>query len=219
MALPTFLSLVNDVLVRLREPEVTTVNENVLSKLVGKFVNDAKRQVEDSYDWNSLTTTLTANTSDGIFNYALVGTGSRFKVIEIYNNTNRYHLESRDGISMTQSFLSSASPQKGPPNYYNFNGVDSNGDTQVDLFPIPDGVYQIFFNIYQPQVEMTTDAATMIVPREPVILLALARSLVERGEDGGLTNSEAYGMFKSALADYIAIEQSRYNELDSWNWA
>jgi hypothetical protein len=219
MALPTFLSLVNDVLVRLREPEVTTVNENALSKLVGKFVNDAKRQVEDSYDWNALTTTLTANTSDGIFNYALVGTGSRFKVIEIYNNTNRYHLESRDGISMTQSFLSSASPQKGPPNYFNFNGVDSNGDTQVDLFPIPDGVYQIFFNIYQPQNELTTDAATMIVPKEPVILLALARSLVERGEDGGLTNSEAYGMFKSALADYIAIEQSRYNELDSWNWA
>ncbi len=219
MALPTFLSLVNDVLVRLREPEVTTVNENALSKLVGKFVNDAKRQVEDSYDWNALTTTLTANTSNGVFNYALVGTGSRFKVIEIYNNTNRYHLESRDGISMTQSFLSSASPQKGPPNYYNFNGVDSNGDTQVDLFPIPDGVYQIFFNIYQPQAEMTSDAATMIVPKEPVILLALARSLVERGEDGGLTNSEAYGMFKSALADYIAIEQSRYNELDSWNWA
>jgi hypothetical protein len=219
MALPTFLSLVNDVLVRLREPEVTTVNENALSKLVGKFVNDAKRQVEDSYDWNALTTTLTASTTDGVFNYTLVGTGSRFKLIEIYNNTNRYHLESRDGISMTQSFLSSATPQKGPPNYYNFNGVDSNGDTQVDLFPIPDGVYSIFFNIYQPQAEMTTDAATMIVPKEPVILLALARSLVERGEDGGLTNSEAYGMFKSALADYIAIEQSRYNELDSWNWA
>ena len=219
MALPTFLSLVNDVLVRLREPEVTTVNENSLSKLVGKFVNDAKRQVEDSYDWNALTTTLTASTTDGVFNYSLVGTGSRFKLIEIYNNTNRYHLESRDGVSMTQSFLSSASPQKGPPNYYNFNGVDSNGDTQVDLFPIPDGVYTIYFNIYQPQVEMTTDAATMIVPKEPVILLALARSLVERGEDGGLTNSEAYGMFKSALSDYIAIEQSRYNELDSWNWA
>ena len=219
MALPTFLSLVNDVLVRLREPEVTTVNENALSKLVGKFVNDAKRQVEDSYDWNALTTTLTANTTDGIFNYALVGTGSRFKVIEIYNNTNRYHLESRDSISMTQSFLSSPNPQKGAPNYYNFNGIDSNGDTQVDLFPIPDGVYQIFFNIYQPQNELTTDAATMLVPKEPVILLALARSLVERGEDGGLSSGEAIVLFQRTLADYISIEQSRYPELDSWNWA
>jgi len=219
MALPTFLSLVNDVLVRLREPEVTTVNENSLSKLVGKFVNDAKRQVEDSYDWNALTTTLTASTTDGVFNYSLVGTGSRFKLIEIYNNTNRYHLESRDGISMTQSFLSSASPQKGPPNYYNFNGVDSNGDTQVDLFPIPDGVYSIFFNIYQPQAEMTSDSATMLVPKEPVVLLALARSLVERGEDGGLRNSEAFAIFNQVLADYIALENSRYPELDSWNWA
>jgi len=45
MALPTYLDLVNDVLVRLREPEVGTVNENTLSKLVGAFVNDAKRSL------------------------------------------------------------------------------------------------------------------------------------------------------------------------------
>ena len=59
----------------------------------------------------------------------------------------------------------------------------------------------------------------MIVPEEPVVLLAFARALVERGEDGGLTNSEAYSMFKTSLSDFIAIEQSRYDELDSWNWA
>ena len=82
MALPSYLSLVNDVLVRLREPEVTTVNENVLSKLVSKFVNDAKRQVEDAYNWNALSSTLTATTTSGVFNYALVGTDGRFKVIE-----------------------------------------------------------------------------------------------------------------------------------------
>ena len=53
MALPTYLELVNDILVRMREPEVSTVQENVLSKLVGRLVNDAKRQVEDAYSWNS----------------------------------------------------------------------------------------------------------------------------------------------------------------------
>ena len=51
MALPTYLSLVNDVLVRMREPQVTTVSENNVSALVGKFVNDAKRQVADAYDF------------------------------------------------------------------------------------------------------------------------------------------------------------------------
>jgi len=218
MALPSYLDLVNEVLIRLREPEVTTVNEHVLSRLVGKFVNDAKRQVEDSYDWNALTTTLTANTTADVFNYVLVGTGARFKTIEVYNNTNRYHLSSMDSVSMTQSFLGSANPQKGQPYYYNYNGIDSNGDTQVDIFPIPDGVYQIFFNIYQPQDSLVADSSTMKVPKEPVVLLALARGLVERGEDGGLASSEAYSMYKSALSDYIAIEQSRYPELDSWSW-
>lgn len=218
MALPTFLELVNDVLVRLREPEVSTVNENVLSKLVGKFVNDAKRQVEDSYDWNALTTTLTADTTNNIFNYVLVGTGSRFKVIEVYDQSNKYHLSSKGSLEMTQLFIGSNTPTKGKPTFYNFNGVDNNGDTQVDLYPIPDGVYQIFFNIYQPQDKLVSDATKMLVPEEPVILLALARALVDRGEDGGLSNSEAYAMYKSSLSDSIAIEQSRYEELDSWDW-
>jgi hypothetical protein len=217
MALPSLLSLVNDVLVRLREPEVTTVNENVLSKLVGKFVNDSKRQVEDAYNWNALCTTLTATTQAGVFNYALVGTDSRFKVIEIYNLTSRAFLAAKTSRQMTEAFISSVNPQQGIPAYYNFNGINNNGDTQVDLFPIPNDVYTIFFNLFVPQPELVNDGDTMLVPKEPVILLALARSLVERGEDGGLSNSEAYAMFKACLSDYIALEASRYPEEECWS--
>jgi hypothetical protein len=216
MALPSYLSLVNDVLIRLREPAVTTINENVLSKLVSKFVNDAKRQVEDAYNWNALTSTLTAVTTENVFNYALVGSGARFKLIEVYNETNRYFLQAKTSRQMTQNFIGSPTPQKGSPVFYNFNGIDSNGDTQVDLFPIPNKAYTIFFNLYIPQEELVADADTMFVPKEPVVLLALARSLVERGEDGGLTTSEAYGLYKNTLGDYIAIEASRYIEEEIW---
>ena len=45
----TYLEMVNDVLVRLREPVVTTVSETTYSALIGKFVNDAKRQIEDTF--------------------------------------------------------------------------------------------------------------------------------------------------------------------------
>jgi len=216
MALPTYLSLVNDVLVRLREPEVTTINENVLSKLVSKFVNDAKRQVEDSYNWNALTSTLTATTADGVFNYALVSSDSRFKVIEVYNATDRHFMVNKTSREMTQNFIGSAVPQKGSPIFYNFNGIDNNGDTQVDLFPVPNKAYTIFFNLFIPQPELQVDGDSMLVPKEPVVLLALARSLVERGEDGGLTTSEAYALSKVVLADYIAIESSRYIEEEIW---
>ena len=49
----TYLQLVNSVLRRIREDEVSSVSQNNYSKLIGEFVNDAKRTVEDSYDWTA----------------------------------------------------------------------------------------------------------------------------------------------------------------------
>ena len=216
MALPTYLELVNDVLVRMREPEVSTVNQNVLSKIVGRFINDAKRQVEDAYNWNALTDTLTATTTAGTFNYTLVGSGARFKLIEVYDVTNRQHLDSLPTTEMTKLFISTPTPNTGAPAYYNFNGIDNNGDTAVDLYPVPDSSYSIYFNIYKPQATLTTDSSIMLVPSEPVIHLATAKALVERGEDGGTQSSEMYSLYRQVLADYIAIEASRYPEEDSW---
>ena len=217
MALPTFLELVNDVLVRLREPEVATVNENVLSKVIGKFVNDAKRQVEDAYNWNALTDTLTATTTANTFNYTLIGSGARFKLLEVYDVTNRSHLTALPTVEMTKLFISTPTPNTGEPAYYNFNGIDNNGDTAVDLYPIPDAAYSIYFNIYKPQATLSTDSSIMLVPSEPVIHLATAKALVERGEDGGTQSSEMQALYKQVLADYIAIESSRYPEEDSWD--
>ena len=58
----TYLELVNKVLIRLREDEVGSVNQTAYSKLVGEFVNDAARLVEDAWDWSALRTTLTVTT-------------------------------------------------------------------------------------------------------------------------------------------------------------
>jgi hypothetical protein len=216
MALPTYLELVNEVLVRLREPEVTTVNENALSKLIGVFINDSKRIVEDAYNWNALTETLTAVTTPNIFNYELNGTGARFRVLEVFNSTTRSFLESRSTNEMTRLFLANSNVETGNPNYYNFNGISADGDTQVDLYPIPDQAYTLFFNLYVPQDKLAVDQDKLLVPSEPVILLTYAKALVERGEDGGLQSSEAYSMYKQVLADYISIESSRYPEEETW---
>lgn len=216
MALPTYLELVNDVLVRLREPEVSTVQENTLSKLIGKLVNDAKRQVEDAYTWAALTTSKTTTTSNGVSNYTVTGTGSRFKVIDAYNTTNHFRMEGVSTFRMNQNFLMTSQVQTGTPMQYLFSGIDSNGDAKVDVYPIPASTYTIQWNVYVPQDKLTSDSTAMMVPSEPVILGAFARALVERGEDGGLNSSEAYGLYKSSLADAIALESSRYSEEDGW---
>ena len=58
----TYLEAVNSVLRRLREDEVVSVSANPYSKLVGELVNDAKRLVEDAWDWSSLRNTITVQT-------------------------------------------------------------------------------------------------------------------------------------------------------------
>lgn len=214
MALPTYLDLVNDVLIRMREPEVTTVNENTLSKLVGRLVNDAKRQVEDAYAWNALTDTLIIETTANTYGYVLTGSGTRFKVIDAQDNTNKSVINPLSTKLMSQYLLNNTNP--GNPMYYNFNGIHSTGDTKVDFYPVPNAGLTLYFNLYIPQAELTSDTTTVLVPKEPVVLGAFARALVERGEDGGLNSSEAYGLYKASLADAIAIESSRYVEEETW---
>jgi hypothetical protein len=210
-----YIQLVNSVLRRLRETEVSSVSDNAYSKLIGEFINDAKRQVEDAYAWNSLSETLSAVTADGIFNYILVGSGQRFRVIDVLNDTSNTVVTNATTKWMNEQFLLKAR-QNGSPSYYNFNGTNSNGDTQVDLFPIPDGVYELRFNIIKPQVALESDADTLLVPSEPVIFNATARALAERGEDGGILAGEMAFIYNQSLADAIAIESGRYIEESAW---
>jgi hypothetical protein len=215
MASPTYLELVNDVLIRLRENEVTSVSDNAYSKLIGKYVNDAKRQVEDAYNWNALSTTLTADTTASLFNYVLTGSGQRFRVIDAMNDSTDDYLRLKTTQDMNQLFLMT-STESGAPRYYNFNGTNSNGDTQVDVYPIPDAVYNLRFNIIKPQAPLSTNSTQLLVPSEPVIYGAVARAMVERGEDGGILSNEMYAMYMQSLGDAIALESGRYLEEDSW---
>lgn len=215
MAAYNYLQLTNSVLRRLREPEATSVNDNEYVKLIATYINDSKRQVEDAYNWNSLSDTLSAVTAKDIFNYVLVGSGQRFRLIDIINDSSNMIMQNRTTRWMDQAFLVN-DPQKGPPTYFNFNGTNADGDTQVDFYPIPDGVYNVRFNIIKPQVELVADADILLVPHEPVIMGAYARAIAERGEDAGIQGNEAYALYLTSLADAIALESGRYIEEGEW---
>jgi len=215
MAAYNYLQLTNSVLRRLREPEATSVNDNEYVKLIATYINDSKRQVEDAYNWNSLSETLSAVTAPNIFNYVLNGSGQRFRLIDIINDSSNMIMQNRTTRWMDQAFLVN-DPQKGAPVYFNFNGTDVNGDTQVDLYPIPDSVYNIRFNIIKPQTELVADADVLFVPHEPVIMGAYARAIAERGEDAGVQGNEAYALYLQSLADAIALESGRYIEEGEW---
>ena len=207
----TLLELVNDVLIRLREPVVTTYNETTYSTLIAKFVNDAKRQVEDAYAWNSLGQTVTVTTAASTASYSLTGAGQKFQVLDAINTTSNVGLTNITFVDMNrkQNFLPLVNSI---PTEFTFDGIDASYDTKVSLFPIPDGVYTLKFSLTIPQATLSSGSTVVLVPDVVVAQGAYARALVERGEDGGLSSSEAYSLFRSMLSDYISLESNRYPE-------
>jgi hypothetical protein len=207
----TYLQLINDVLVRLRETQVSSSNETAYSTLIGRFVNDAKRQIEDAFSWNVLGQTVTITTTPGTYVYSLTGSGQKFQVMDALNTTANVGLQNISFVQMNR-FQNLVPAISGIPEYYSFDGVDGNGDTKVVLYARPDNVYTIPFALTVPQAPLTSDNTLVLVSDALVVQNAYARALVERGEDGGLNSSEAYNLYRGMLADQIALEGTRYPE-------
>lgn len=212
----TYLEAVNSVLRRLREREVSSVSESSYSKLVGDFVNDARAEVENAWNWSSLRTTLTLTTTANIFNYELNGSKNNFSVVDVLNDTSNMFMEYRSGQDFDRLFLTQEPTATGSPIYYNWNGVSSDGDSQVDIYPIPNGVYTIRFNVLLRNTDLVNDSDKILVPHRPIILLAFAKAIEERGEDGGNSSQYAYGTGMKALADEIAYDAARRPEDTIW---
>ena len=211
----TYLNLVNNVLRRLREAEVDTVSNTTYGKMAGDFVNDAKQQVEDAWDWSARRETMTIETTANIFNYVLVGSQNRVKVLHAYNDTSDLEMQYQTPIWFDQKYMMST-PQTGAPEYYVFNGVNADGDTQIDIYPKPDGIYTLRVNVIKRSGELVNDTDELTIPAQPVIHLAVALLARERGETGGTSAPEYFAFADKALSDAIALDAQKHPEEVVW---
>ena len=202
----TYIEIVNSVLVRLREEKVETIEENEYSSLIGQLVNLAKVEVENSYNWEALRTTVHLVTAVDTFHYELLGTTSNIRTLDVYNASSRTWMNSKT----TEWFDRAFAPDdvtKDSPFAYCFNGISDKGNVEVDVYPIPDKIEKLRFNMTSPQKALTLDGDVLYVPYELVVENALARAIEERGEDGGSSNQD--GRYQRLLADFISMESSR----------
>ena len=210
----TYLEIINAVLARLRESSVTSISSTTYSALIAKFVNDGKRQVEDAWNWDALAQTIPVTCVPGQSTYTVTGSGRRMKDVTVNNSTSRYKLQNVPiQWIIDQQQLSTV--QTGAPSYFAWNGFDGT-DSKVEFFSTPDQAYSMQFNMIVPQVALSSESDVLLVPSEPVEFYAYARAIAERGEDGGLSSSEAYALYKGSLADAIALEQTRFPEWDTF---
>ncbi len=211
----TYLEAVNRVLIRLREEEVTTVNQNSYSKLIGTFVNDAKRMVEDAWDWSSLRTTITVTTEADVFSYNLLGTNSSFKTLDVLNDTKNCYMEHIPSTEMNKLYLIQPVVE-GSAQQYTWNGFSEAGNAIVDIYPKPNAVESLRFNIVQREDEYTDDADVFYVPTQAVIQLAQGFAMEERGETGGQSSGAMVQLGRSTLADAIALDAARFPSETIW---
>jgi len=206
----SYLTMVNEVLQYLREDTVASVGDNDYATLVGKFINLAKEEVEGAAKWDVLRETIQASTVSGTYSYSLTGATYKATILNVFNDTEDSWLCEKDSRYMTAN-LSTSPTTNDTPMYYSVNGVDSNGYLRVDLWPIPNSVELINFNMVLPEGTLSDDTDTTLLPERVLILKAWALAISERGEDGGVPYSEADQRFRQALGDAIALDASHHS--------
>jgi len=157
----TYLSLVNDVLIRLRESEVSAVGDTTYSNLIGKFVNDAKREVEDAWNWTSLRTEIAVTLTADDSTYDIAGTTRRTRILEVHNTTQDYIIRPLAHVRF-QRRTNLGTAQTGSPTWYKIMGFNSSsGLLQIELFPTPSATDTVEFYVVNPLADFSTGSTVL----------------------------------------------------------
>ena len=213
----TYVELVKAVQRRLRVSETPSVASSDYSALLGDFVNQAKREVEDAWPWLALQTETEFSTSAGTDTYTLSGFRERAKIRRVHNTTTAAEVLAVDWYKMTQ-FQDFVTMSQNQPEWWRLNGQAS-GEWQIQFLPVPDQSYTIKVYGIAPQADLSADGDSLSVPKQPVILGAYLLAVAERGDDAGLSEQRAQREYQSALNDAVGIDNSTRHAGYSSDWA
>lgn len=214
----TFLDCINGVLRRIRETEAITPTDTAYVKLIGDFVNEAKREVEDAWNWSVLRTTKTITTVGSTQNYEIPATNPRSRLLVVYIPSLKRDLKqaTQDQMHEWNNLQGSVN---GDPQYFSIgNSTSSTGVITLDLWPIPSSVLTVKVDCVVPQADLSAGTDVVYIPSELVIQGAYLRAINERGEDGGRLSEQQADLYRKAVASYISIEAERYGDETVWEW-
>ena len=211
-----YLNAINRVLRRLREDEVASVTSTSYAKLVGDYVNDAVRLVEDSWDWSVLRKEIAVDTVASQREYNLTGVSQMFKTLSVANQTQKCFVDAGTEAGLQKDKFVNTANASVPTNYVYTGYVENVNGEGVAFYPVPDKVYNLKFNVVDRSDELTEATDNIVVPYLPVIQFATAMAAEERGETGGASAQSLYALAKSSLADAISMDAARFPTETIW---
>lgn len=200
---------------RLREDEVATIDESDYSKLIGDFVNDAKRLVEDAWNWTALRATHTITTVSGTPTYSLTGFGTRGRVDQVHDETHNRVIR-QESLARLRELNLGTENANGTVTYYTIDGLDSSNDIVLRLYQVPSSTSTITVYGVKRPADLANDSDTLLIPSSPVINWAYAYALRERGETGGESGAEQAIFAQNDLATAIALDSQYHPEEMIW---
>jgi hypothetical protein len=218
MAQLTYLEIVNKVLTKLREDSVTSVTYNDYSALIGEFVNDAKKEVENAWDWAVLRTGVTFNSSIGTRTYSLASSTNDDSRL-IYDENDRpmaFDVTSATPIQLyeynedridREFILQYPTQTQEQPCAFSLTQLGTG--FQVNFLETPSAVRNYKFYFIVPQEELSAGSDVLSIPWRPVRDLALMYALDERGEEIGEPGGRAERRYLNTLANAIAIDAKK----------
>lgn len=209
-----YLDAVNSVLSRLREDQVTSVNQNEQSRVIGVLLNDALRECEDAWDWQAKLTTDVIVTAADVSTYTIDDSAGRITINDIYNTTNKMMLNHISKRAMRQKQIMSPDTRSAP--FFWAEGLTkSNGDNQIEIFPTPNAIYNLSVSYYQRSTDLAASGDTIAIPHQPVVLLAYAKAAQERG-DNPQSVALLYKEAQRSLSDAIAYDAALDDDDITW---
>lgn len=189
----TYLQLVNKVLKKLRETQVSGISTEY-SYLIGEYINEAKMEIEDAAKWKALRTEITFNTviGQGGYNVGQGGVGSNatnersYLLKDVRQRPLCFNLQINAQYQLwdigREDYRRMANMPNGEqPGQPSFICTDRTNDGLiVRLWPYPDAVYPFKVVFIVPQGELEDDNDELTIPARPVWLLAASYAEAER---------------------------------------
>lgn len=205
----------------MRESTVGSINSTDQASAILRLVNDAKREVEDNFNWTALQDSVTVTTSAGTHTYTLeegsVYTNQRSRVVDVFNDTTDVRLVAVP-YDYARRQSQTTNDEQAEPVHFAVAGYTATQSLQIRFYQTPDAAYSMVVEVVNPQEDLNADAQYTKVPWYPVYLRALALAIRERGEDEGEQYSEVQRAFQQAIGDAIAYEQQHKYQGDGGDW-
>ncbi len=237
------ITLINKVLLGLRKDQLNTATTTLAGgpdypKLILQWLNQAKNDVEEAWDWNQQKSSVDVTGVGAQFQYTLISSGDSNTTVpnnsrlvyenigpqrvarchDITDSDQTFRLEEK-GVEWISRQNLEHTDKVTEPLYFSvgdLGGADDNMRFQVHGKPSGVRTWRLRFYIVQAALSETALTTVLEVPGRPVWLRALFYANQERGEEAGRPGSELDKAATDALTHAIARQGDDDTMTSNW---